>query len=181
MPSDGFHWRQQPEGLIENLYWASRSYIRYASVQSLPLFWTASVWNVSHRVIIGWFPWWARQLSSELYDGQNVMLLISDSTIPGIVLTQNIYNIVFNDEWVMAFLVGVTCIHNLWVHPPSKLYGFSQASHLFIYIFAKWGYCANHFLTGVISANISQTGPSSKHELWLDSIDWLVDNKLTCQ
>lgn len=138
-------------------------------------------WNVSHCVIIGWFPWWACQLSSELHDGQNMMLFISDSTIPGIVLTQNIYNIVFNVEWVMAFLIGVTCVHSLWIHPPSKLYGFSQASLLFIYVFAKWGYCTNHFLTGVISTNVSQTGPSSKHELWLDSIDWLVDNKLTCQ
>lgn len=105
MPIDGFHWRQQPEGLTENLCWPSRSYIRYASEQRLPLFWTASVVEC---ITLGYnwlFPRWeARQLSSELHDDQNMDAMFN--TIHSIRYSawlQNIYNIVFTVEELWHF------------------------------------------------------------------------------
>lgn len=63
-------------------------------------------WNLLHRVIIVRF-------SKELtYWRPWNLLFISVVIVPGTVLGPlNIYNMVFTDEWFMAFLTKVPCLH----------------------------------------------------------------------
>lgn len=93
--------------------------------------WNSFCGGPYHTVIIAWFPWRACQLSHELQNRTPAMTARTgcySSVFPQYLvqcLTQNIYNVVFTDEWITASLIGVACLHS----PRSTLLQRFMASH----------------------------------------------------